>query len=255
MASIAVVPLGQAGFRFSFGKTVVFIDPYLSDRVREVEGDSLRRLVPVWRDPSTIKDADWVLITHAHIDHCDPATLFPLLQNSQRCRVVGPPQVLAVLRDGGIPDSRLVAAREDWIVLGDGLRLHAVPAAHPEIDRDAFGAAQCVGYVVEYVGRRIYHSGDTSLDRELIRTVVDLGGIEVAFLPVNERNYYRDSCGIIGNMTVREAFRFAEELGVETLVPMHWDMFAPNSVFREEIEIFAELSRPPFRVELNPQAL
>jgi len=40
-------PLGQVGFRFDFDGTVVYVDPYLSDSVREQEGEDLRRLVPI----------------------------------------------------------------------------------------------------------------------------------------------------------------------------------------------------------------
>ncbi|MGE4056620.1 MAG: MBL fold metallo-hydrolase, partial [Vicinamibacterales bacterium] len=67
--------------------------------------------------------------------------------------------------------------------------------------------------------------------------------------------YYRDGRGIIGNMSVREAFQMAADLGVTTLVPMHWDLFAPNSVPREELALLYELLRPPFRLVLNPASV
>ena len=35
--------LGQVGYRLQFGSTVVYIDPYLSDYVEEVEDPELRQ--------------------------------------------------------------------------------------------------------------------------------------------------------------------------------------------------------------------
>jgi L-ascorbate metabolism protein UlaG (beta-lactamase superfamily) len=74
-------------------------------------------------------------------------------------------------------------------------------------------------------------------------------------LPVNERNYYRDRAGIIGNMSVREAFAFAEEIGVDTVIPIHWDLFGPNSVLPDEIILVHRHLSPRFRLALSPSAL
>jgi len=74
-------------------------------------------------------------------------------------------------------------------------------------------------------------------------------------MPVNERNFYREKRGIVGNMSVREAFQMATDIGVKTLVPTHWDMFAPNSVYKEELNLLYELMRPPFEMRLDPQEL
>lgn len=253
--AIEVTPLGQAGFRFIFGDRTVYIDPYLSDRVERIEGAALKRLVPIWKSPSQVSDADWVLITHDHMDHCDPDTLLPLSIASPNARFVGPPDALRTLATAGISVDRLHAADDGWIQLGKGLRVHPVPASHPSVEVDEQGRWRCVGYVMESSSRRIYHSGDTSLNEDLLRSLETLMPIDVAILSVNEHNYYRERQGIIGNMTVREALQFATDLGVETLVPMHWDMFAPNCVYPEEIQLLYRLIRPPFRLLLSPSEI
>ena len=51
----------------------------------------------------------------------------------------------------------------------------------------------------------------------------------MALLPINGRDFYRETdFDIVGNMDHREAARLANELGVELMVPMHWEMFASN---------------------------
>ena len=252
---IDCVPLGQSGFRFALGSTVLYVDPYLSDSVEEAEGPELARQVPIWKAPDQVGDADWVLITHGHMDHCDLDTLVPLSRASGECRFLGPRVVTDVLVEAGIDPARIVVAGGDWIALADELRVHAVLAAHPDIDLDQNGDSNCIGYCIEYRGRRVYHSGDTQLCSPVLQAAMAFKPIEVAMIPVNERNYYRESRGIIGNMSVRDAFQFALDLEVDTFVPVHWDMFELNSVHPEEIEAHFLRTQPGFQLLLRPRQL
>lgn len=252
---IKVVALGQAGFRLQFDEVTLYIDPYLSDSVEIAEGPALRRQVPIWKLPSEVNDANWVLITHTHMDHCDIDTLGPLSQASAGCTFLGPKEVGNVLAEKGIANGRFTCATNRWHELGANLRVHPVPAAHPTIEIDHLGDFRQVGYIIEYKGRRIYHAGDTSLNDVMIEAVSTFKPIDIAILPVNECNYYRNNCGIIGNMSVREAFKFAENINVRKLVPMHWDMFLPNNVYQEEIEAYYAMAGSPFDMVLNPTHL
>jgi L-ascorbate 6-phosphate lactonase len=247
--------LGQAGIRLAFDDCVVYVDPYLTDSVAKRFGEDLRRLAPAPLRPRDVQDASWVLITHNHLDHCDPDTLLPLAIASPSCRFQGPSPVLWDLEAWGIAKDRLVPAAERWQSLSSSVQVHAVPAAHPSIERDGAGAARCVGYVFESKGRRIYHAGDTSPSPELERALAALRPIHTALVPVNERNYYREKRDIVGNMSVREAFQLAADAGVEVVVPIHWELFASNSVYREEIELVHRLSRPGFELRLWPEQL
>lgn len=252
---IKVKSLGQSGFRFQFGGIVVYTDPYLSDHVAESEGAEMHRLFPVTIEPGAVTDADFVLISHAHLDHCDFSTILPLARASSKCMIVCPNEVAQSLNERGISEKRLIAAREEWIDLGEGLRVMPVPAAHTEIEHDMDGLLRYVGYVIEYQGRRIYHAGDTSPAMALLERLKQLTPIDTAFLPVNERNFYRERRGIVGNMSVREAFQMATDIGVKVLVPIHWDMFAPNSVYLEEIELLYRLVQPSFDMKVYPEEI
>lgn len=252
---IPTLPLGQAGFRFRLGSLTLFIDPYLSDSVEKAEGPDMRRMKPAPLDPAGIREADWVLVTHAHIDHCDPETLRPLALASPGCRFLAPYEARDRMLGWGLAAERVRKAREEWLALGPEARVHAVPAAHPRVERDAQGDPRCVGYVVEFRGRRFYHAGDTSPSEETLQALKPLGPIDTVFLPVNEANFFRSRRNIVGNMSVREAFGVAQELGARVLVPMHWDMFAPNSVYPEEVELLRERLKPPFDVRWGPESV
>jgi L-ascorbate metabolism protein UlaG (beta-lactamase superfamily) len=91
------------------------------------------------------------------------------------------------------------------------------------------GLVRFVGYLIRAPGIGIYHAGDT-LVTDGLREALAGHAIDVALLPVNGRDYYREGAGLIGNMDAREAVRLAQELGVRVLVPMHWDLFNGNTV-------------------------
>ena len=122
----------------------------------------MQRLFPVAIEPGAVTDANFVLISHAHLDHCDFSTVLPLAKASAKCMIICPNEVAQSLKERGISEKRLIAAREEWITLGEQLRVMSVPAAHTEIERDTDGLLRYVGYVIEYQDRRIYHAGDTS---------------------------------------------------------------------------------------------
>ncbi|MCB5185802.1 glycosyltransferase [Methylobacillus gramineus] len=253
---VPVQMLGQSGCRLGFAGCTVYVDPYLSNSVQELDAPDLDRLLPIPILPEEVRDADWVLITHAHIDHCDPHTLPKLAAASPQARFVGPAPVIQLLAEWGIADDRLLLAEETWQALGaTGLRLHAIPAAHPELVRDKAGNLACVGFVLEYAGQRLYVAGDTMVKQEIIDALARLAPLHTAFLPVNEHNFFRGRRGIIGNMSIREAFQFGQEIGVRQVVAVHWDMFSINAVDPDEIRLLHQKLNPGFDLLLRPTSI
>lgn len=235
-AAPSIQLLGQAGVRFRTMEGSVLVDPYLTDSVAETFGEELRRLVPCPVTFADLADTRAILITHAHLDHCDPASVLGILKHAPTARIIAPLSARRVLEAAGVESARLEVAQESWMRLSGDVQAHGVPAAHPSLDREANGEWVSLGYVIAVGTRRYYHAGDTSPDEVIVTALRPLAPT-VGFLPVNERNYYRERAGIIGNMSVREAFAFAEEIGLSTLIPVHWELFKPNSTLREEIEL------------------
>lgn len=247
--------LGQSGCRMVFGETVVYVDPYLSHSVQELEDESVVRQVPIPYAPDEVTDANWLLITHEHLDHCDPHTLPKIAASSPNAKFLGPYPVLEKLRNWGISDDRLVLAEETWISLTKDLKVKAIPAAHPEIVRNEQGQLGFVGFLIDYAGKKIYLAGDTFAREEIITSIKAEGDVHTAILPVNEHNYFKGRAGIVGNMSIREAFQLAQEIGARQVVAVHWDMFVDNSVDPEEIKLVHKKLKPPFTLLLKPEML
>lgn len=247
--------LGQAGFKFEFNGINLFIDPYLSDYVEKMEGPALKRMRAAPLQSSKIIDADFLLITHIHMDHCDPETIMPILSASPQAKIIAPHGVIAFLVQQGMSAERGISVSENTIHISNELSVTSIPAAHPTIQYDDNGHLECVGFIINYQGRKIFHSGDTSPDDYIINALRSVAPIDVALLPINEKNFYRDKEGIIGNMSIREAFGMALDMSAKIVVPMHYDMFKNNMVYLDELAVVYREQRPAFELLIEPTEL
>ena len=228
--------LGQTGLRIALGGFTVLVDPYLSNSVQELDSSDLIRQLPIPYHPNELTDVDWVLITHDHMDHCDPHTLPALALASPQARFMGPLAVRKQLVDWGISEGRIQEASSKYYSLSNNFKVRSIPAAHPKLRFDQENQPHTVGYCFQHKNKTFYLAGDTSICDELIEELKKIGMIDLALLPVNEDNYFRRRRGIVGNMSIREAFGLAEEVGIKSVAPVHWDMFACNSASPLEIK-------------------
>ena len=130
--------------------------------------------------------------------------------------------------------------------------MNPIPAAHPKISYDVDNVPNCLGWLLEFDSQKIYVAGDTSLCEDLIDFLKKFNSIDIGLLPVNEDNYYRRKRGIVGNMSIREAFQFAIDIKIKKLVPVHWDLFEANSVSPDEIKaVYKHHNQLPFDLIMN----
>jgi L-ascorbate 6-phosphate lactonase len=194
---------------------------------------------------SQITDANLVLISHAHTDHCDPITDATIAMQSPQAIFICTYESVPVLEKAGVAAAKIELISEELKPLTKDVSYAAVPAAHPAVERDAQNRLKRCGFLLHFEDCLVYHAGDTSPDPQIFKAL-EGAEIDYALLPVNEKNFFRDQKNIVGNMSIREAFHFAEKIGAQRLVPIHWDMFAPNCVFPEEIELLYEKMEPAF---------
>jgi L-ascorbate 6-phosphate lactonase len=228
MTGSSLTWLGQAGFLLEAEGLRILIDPFLSEH-------ESRLFPPPPAEPFT-ELVDWLLVTHEHLDHLDVDFVPALARRSPGVTAVLPTPIVDQATRLH-PELQAVGVQPgDVVNLSPSVQLHVLPAWHAVEVADGYsqgrgedGLVRFVGYLIRTPEISIYHAGDTLVTDELCE---ELSGqkIDVALLPVNGRDYYREGMGLIGNMDAREAVRLCQESGVRILVPMHWDLFAGNTV-------------------------
>lgn len=154
---LEIVFLGHASLIFSYGGTLVYVDP-----------------VSRYGDYAAYPDADLLLVTHEHGDHLDAGAIAAL--SAAGTRVALPEASRTKLGKGEAlgHGARVEAA---------GVSAVAVPAYNVSPDRLNYHpkARKDNGYVLSFGDLRVYVAGDT----EPIPEMAELGRIDVAFLPMN----------------------------------------------------------------------
>ena len=230
--------LGQASFHLRGTAGSVLIDPFLQP--------SEHRLVPPPFEPDAAPLVDAVLVTHEHSDHLDAGALRGLAERSPGARFIAPAPIVPQIVAAGVPETIVAAARPRSALTAGRLRVDAVRAVHAVRAEDGYSdgaedsdAVRFVGYVVHLGGVRVYHAGDTIAYPGLTESVAALG-CDLALLPINGRDFFREQAGIVGNLSAEEAAEVAIRIGAEAVIPIHYEMFTNN---RGDLGRFVELVR------------
>lgn len=214
--------LGQAGFLIETSALRVVIDLFLNP------WPGTR--APLW-EPEDLGPIDLALVTHEHLDHWDEPTLVRLKKVSPALRVMLPAPIVDEALEAGFSQDDTLAA-----VLDQPLRLHDVtiwpiPSRHGVHPEDGYGfgreGGQFVGYCIQTGGLTLYHSGDTVMYPGLVDRLRQ-HSVDVCLLPINGRDYFRESLDIVGNLSEREAVELAGQSGAKLLIPMHYETFWEN---------------------------
>ena len=241
-----IVYLGGAGFLISYRGTNVLVDPYLSYSVdKAIPNARWSRLYPPPFEPRELSFADWVFISHDHLDHADPETVAPLSAANDSIVVVCGEAIAENVNSYG-------AARVEALSCGEkrtfgAISATAIPAAHEEVHLDKNGEPAECGYIFGLGGMRIYHSGDSLVYDGLAQRV---NGADVMLLPVNGNGFFRRAEDIVGNMDAYDAANLAMHCGARLLVPMHYDLYPGNFVPGAAVDAIIRAAAPELRFAL-----
>jgi L-ascorbate metabolism protein UlaG (beta-lactamase superfamily) len=221
LRALAVVPpgvpdgprltwVGHATVLIELDGVRILTDPFLRDRL-----GPLRRRGPV-PDLATLGRLDAVLVSHAHPDHFDRASLRRLPGSPI---VVVPSGLGRAVRQLGFEERELVPGESTDV---GGVRVAAVPARHGRWPRHP--SARTLGYLVEG-STRVYFAGDTSAFQGL-RSLA--GRVDVALLPIGSWGPHKAPW----HLGPRGAARLADMIGAAVVIPIHWGTLYPAGLAR-----------------------
>ena len=226
--------LGQLGYIIKIGKTVVYVDAYLSENVD-------RNFQPLLK-PQEVINADIILGTHDHEDHIDRGVWKQLSISSPNAKFIVPKLLIESLsKDLNISEDRFMGLDDGISASIADLKISGVASAHEFLDQNSkTGCYPYLGYIIEGNGCVLYHSGDTCLYEGMYSKLRKWGSLDVMLIPINGRDAERYSRNCIGNMTYQEAVDLAGNLKPGLVVPGHYEMFSLNSedplLFKDYLE-------------------
>lgn len=183
--NVTIERFGHASFKIEGEGMIIYIDPYvLPDKVDYED------------------QADIILITHEHHNHCSPEAIRAVRKSESTTLV---PESCTLEFRG---DARRIS--EGDMLIGDlaikGIGIEVVPAYN--INKSYHPQGTGVGYIIEIDGLRIYHAGDT----DLIPQMKDIS-VDVALLPI----------GGTYTMDEAEAAEAALAIAPDVVIPMHYN--------------------------------
>ena len=220
--------LGHSTVLIELGGARLLTDPLLRSRVAH-----LRREVPA---PADLGRLDAILLSHAHHDHLDKASLRRLDPDAP---VVAAAGAARLLRGSGRTVHTLAVG--DAVELA-GVRVEAVPAVHDGRRIPVGPASSGVGFVVDGV----YFAGDTEPYAGMARLA---GTLDAALVPISG---WGPKTGP-GHMGPREAAEALALLRPALAVPIHWGTYRrighqPSGDPAREFEAHAAELAPGVRV-------
>jgi L-ascorbate 6-phosphate lactonase len=208
--SVALWPIGGAGFILKSANSTLYIDPYCGGSLK-TESLTIMRMVPLPFNASDVKKIDAVIVSHEDLDHLSEDFVFPVAKNT-RCAFLGPPSVADLLKSWGLAENRIVSLKEHEERRIKDVRVIALPSNDP-VPKTANA------YIFEIGDTRVFHAGDSLWTAEFFKTGqrydIDVALISLGVNPPGQKYYNTPS----------EVLEIAQDLGTKVLIPMHWDLW------------------------------
>jgi len=205
------------------------------------DGFKIKSARTIYIDPVEIKpdeEADILLITHDHFDHCSPSDVEKIV--SAKTIIVTTPAAKRQLSRTKAREIRTAKPGEK-ILIGN-ISIETVPSYNVNKFRSPGKVfhpkeSEMLGFVVTLNGVRFYHSGDSDLIPEMEQLNVD-----IACLPVSG----------IYVMTAEEAAEATRRIKPKIAIPMHYGLIAEDDGSllgkQEDAERFKRLAACEVRI-------
>lgn len=213
---LTVAWLGHATVLINFYGTWILTDPALRTRIGVRVGSVTlgpRRLVRPALSFKELPALDAVLVSHAHMDHCDLGTLRRL-----------PRRAHAVVQKGN-GDLVRRFARVDELSWGESVEIKGARVEALEVNH--WGARKLTdkhrgygGFLIEKRGRALVFGGDTAYTNAFSRLKRRGTRVDLAILPIGAYDPY-----VYVHANPEQAWQMAREMGAKFILPMHHSTF------------------------------
>ena len=208
--------LGHATVLINFYGIWLLTDPALRSHVGvNFAGITIgpRRLVEPALTIKELPPLDGILISHAHMDHCDLGTLKRL-----------PRQTHAVVQQGNADLVRRFrqVSELSWgqAIEVDGVKIEAIEVNHWGARRLTDRHRGYGGFLITKNNRAVVFGGDTAYTPAFARLRQKLPRIDLAILPIGAYDPY-----IYAHANPEQSWQMSREMNADYILPMHHSTF------------------------------
>jgi len=265
---ITLTYLGNAGWQIDDGRTVIIVDPFLSQfhnpralyaGAAEDDGTDDILVPDEAQIAAHVPRADYVLVTHDHQDHMLDV---PSVAKRTGATVIGTGGTFRIARAEGVPDKQLITVKGGEDLEFGGFSLRVVPSIHSEVFAKRYNNFAISGDVAVDLKPPLhesdYREGGTLayLLRMAGHQVLIMGGMNYI---EREMQGLRPDIALVGanSSTVHVhdyAGRLMRALGDPAVVlPTHWDSYADKTLEaarREADRVMGEVKRASPRTRI-----
>lgn len=214
-----IVWLGHASFFIRLGGVTFLLDPVLGNL--PAFG---KRLSELPLDPTALTGIDYILLSHAHYDHCDKPSLRRLYaQNPQVQFLTG--LGMDKLLTGWLPGASVqVAGWYQQYQTDAGLRVTFLPSRHWS-NRTPWDKNETLwgAFVLQAGGRQVYFGGDSGYGSHFRDAGQLFPGLDVALIGAGA--YAPRWIMAPNHQDPAHAVQALHDTGAKVLVPMHYGTF------------------------------
>ena len=199
-APFSVERISHATVLFDFDGARILTDPWFTEAPEYHHGE------PLAVSAAHLPKLAAIIVSHAHFDHFDVEHFGKTFPDKSVPMFVGFDDMVARARQAGFTNVRKLTPGTPAMI--GNVKITALPGRHvvPEIT-----------YLLESGGNKAYFGADTMLAPE-VRTIAQVGPVDVAFLPTNGLNVG----GKPAVMSSEEAAVMAGLLRTAVAIPIHY---------------------------------
>lgn len=212
-----IVWLGHASFFIKINEITILIDPVL-------EGIPLQKRkaeLPV--DPSKLVNIDYILVSHAHYDHCDKDSLRLLAKQNPKAQFLTGLNMGKII-NGWINKPAQCAGWYQQYELSHALKILFLPSRHWsnryswDVNESLWG-----GFMIIANGKTIYYGGDSGYDKHFKEIGEFFPNIDVALIGIGAyapRWFMSDN-----HQDPEHGVRAFKDTGAKVMIPFHYGLF------------------------------
>jgi L-ascorbate metabolism protein UlaG (beta-lactamase superfamily) len=214
-----IVWLGHASFLITINGKNLLIDPVFNDI------PFIKRIVGIPFDRKNVKQIDYVLLSHAHFDHCDKESFKTLAQNHSRLKVLTGLNMQSLLHSFA---KNMEVQEAGWYqqykIDSDEIEIYYLPAFHwykrtlNDINKRLWGS-----FIIKTKTHTIFFMGDSGYNTHFKEIASYFPNIDICIMGVGA---YKPSYIMKTSHTSPEdAVKAFHDLGGKTFIPMHYGTY------------------------------